>query len=141
MLRKILGFGCLTLIVAIGLFVYLLSQTELGQWAAGLLFVYGGAMLGGAIAHDTVPGTVTEINRMENPSAIAAGSLRFRYIDHEGVEEEEYRRVMYSTSKFRELEVGDEIRVWVCKDDPSIIKLVGYGTHEPESCGKVGAGE
>ena len=51
MLRRILGFGCLTLIVAIGLFVYLLSQTELGQWAAGLLFVYGGAMLGGAILY------------------------------------------------------------------------------------------
>ena len=134
MLGKIFGLGCLGLIVAIGVFVYLFSQTEMGQWAAGLLFVYGGAMLAGAAANDTVPGTVTEINRMENPSTIAAGSLRFTYTDHEGVEEEEYRRVMYSTSKFRELEVGDEIKVWVCKSDPSIIKLVGYGTHEPEKC-------
>ncbi|WP_394728994.1 hypothetical protein [Altererythrobacter sp. GH1-8] len=134
-MKRFLGCGCVGLLALLGLFAYLLMQTDSGEWILALILLYGGIMIGGAVAHDTVPGTVTEVRRIENPTAIQAGSVRFTYEDLDGNAQSAFRRVMYSTSKFEALEVGDEIRVWVCKSDPSVVKLVGYGTHEPETCG------
>lgn len=134
-MKKFLGCGCLGLLALLGLGGYFLTQTEFGEWIMALILLYGGIMIGGAVAHDTVPGTVTEVRRIENPTAIQAGSVRFTYTDKDGNTQSEFRRVMYSTSKFEQLGVGDEIKVWVCKSDPAVVKLVGYGTHEPEACG------
>ncbi|XUU60598.1 hypothetical protein ACRAQ6_13720 [Erythrobacter sp. HA6-11] len=117
-----------------GALAYFFTQTETGQWIGALILVYGGVMVAGAVAHDTVPGVVTEVKRIDNPTAIQAGSVRFKYEGADGTEQSEFRRVMYSNSKFEQLEVGDEIKVWVCKDDPTKVKLVGYGTYEPDTC-------
>ncbi|NVE93417.1 hypothetical protein [Altererythrobacter lutimaris] len=132
--KKLLGCGCLGLLLIGGALAYFVTQTESGQWLGALILLYGGIIVGGAVMHDTVPGVITEVKRIENPTAIQAGSIRFRYEDASGTTRTGFRRVMYSTSKFEALDVGDEIAVWVCKSDPAIVKLVGYGTHEPDQC-------
>ena len=137
MLRKFFSCGCLLLLLALGGLVWFATQTQEGQWLAALVILYSSIIIGGALAHDVIPGTVTELNRLDEPTSYSAGSLRFAYIDDEGRRQEEFRQVMYSTSKFRELIVGDEIDVWLCHDDRSKVKLVGYGTYEPENCGEV----
>ena len=42
---------------------------------------------------------------------------------------------MYPTPKFRSVEVDDPVDVWICKNDPAKVIMVGYGTYEPETCG------
>jgi hypothetical protein len=86
------------------------------------------------MAYDTVPGEVVALTRPENATIISAGTIRFAYTDDDGVRREEFRRVGQSTSAFRKLEVGDRINVWVCKNDRSKVRLVGYSTHEPDTC-------
>ncbi|MBS7670229.1 hypothetical protein [Croceicoccus gelatinilyticus] len=117
-----------------GAILFAFLQSDEGQWLMGLIIVYGGVMLGGAVAHQTVPGEVVDLNRIDPPNSYSAGSISFTYRDDEGVLHEERRRVMYATDKFRALAVGDEIKVWVCRNDRSRVKLVGYGTSEPQKC-------
>ena len=131
---KKLGCGCLVLIVLLAGLLFAFAQTELGQWLLAIVLLYGGVIVGGALIHDTQPGQVVELDKLAEPTSYSAGSLRFSYEDDDGVEHTEFRRVMYSTSKFRDLEVGDRIDVWVCKNDRTKVKLVGYGTYEPNTC-------
>lgn len=134
-MKKKLGCGCLVLLLLLVALVAGAMATDLGQWMAGLVLVYGGVMLAGALANDVVPGEVVEVKRAETPSAYYAGSIRFTYKDGEGNHQTAFRRVGLSTDKFRTLKKGDPIDVWVCKAEPAVVRLVGYGTHEPEVCG------
>lgn len=135
MITRRLTIGCLGLLTVLAGAGYLLSSTETGRTITGLVVVYGGAMVGGALAYEVVPGVVTEVRRIDPPTAYSAGRLAFSYIDDQGEQQIAWRRVMLSTPKFRDLEVGDKIAVRVCRDDRSIVRLVGYGTHEPQTCG------
>ncbi|MEZ5681728.1 MAG: hypothetical protein R3E14_10620 [Erythrobacter sp.] len=133
MIRKI-GFG-LGLAAALALtLLFAFSRTEEGKWIGALVGLYGGIIIGGAVAHDTVPGQVIDFNRPDPPTSYSAGSIRFTYQDEDGKTHEEFRRVMHSTAKFRDVEIGDPIDVWVCRNDRSVVKLVGYGTYEPGKC-------
>ena len=134
MLRKFFSCGCLLLLLALGGLVWFATQTQEGQWLAAMVILYSAIIVGGAMAHDTIPGTVTALNRLEEPTSYSAGSLRFSYEGVDGSRQEKFRQVMYSTQKFRELAVGDAIDVWVCRNDRTKVKLVGYGTYEPEKC-------
>lgn len=133
-MKKILGFSCLLVVVIVIGLLLASSQTEEAQWLTGLVSVFGGIMLVGALSHDVVQGEVVDFSRLDPPTAFSAGSIRFTYADDSGNLHEEFRRVMQSTDKFQKLEIGDSVEVWVCKNDRSIVKLVGYGTHEPKSC-------
>lgn len=135
MIRHLPKAGCLVLLAVFAGIGYLLVATDLGRTLTGLVVVYGGAMVSGAVSHETVPGVVTEIKRLDPPAVYSAGSLTFRYGDDEGKQRTASRRVVYSTPNFRNLNVGDEISVWVCRENPAIVRLVGYGTYEPETCG------
>jgi hypothetical protein len=133
--KRLLGLGCTGLLLVTALLTFAFSQSEAGRWAGGLLFVYGGTMISGAAAFETVEGSVTGINRLDPPTSFSAGSFTFSYTDHEGRTQEARRRVMMSTPRFRSMEIGDSVSVWVCRSDPSIVRVVGYGTHEPDRCG------
>lgn len=134
MLKKFLGCGCLIVLLVLGVAAYVGTQTEEGEYLLALIMLYGGVIVAGAAAYDTVPGTVTELNRLDPPTDYSAGSMRFTYTDDDGVERSEFRRIMYSASKFESVEVGDEITVRVCKYDRTVVKLIGYGSHEPGTC-------
>lgn len=133
-MKRLLGLGCTGSLLVTVLLTYAFSQSEAGRWAAGLLLVYGGAMLSGAAAYETVPGTVTGINRLDPPTSFSAGSFTFSYTDHEGRTQETRRRVMMATDRFRSLQVGDSISVWVCRSNPAVVRVVGYGSYEPDKC-------
>ena len=130
-----LGCGCLG-ITALTVFAsFALAGTELGKWLIGLVMIYGVAPVFVTMAHDVVPGEVVELKRLPEPTSYSAGSLTFSYVNADGVKRTESRPVMYPTPKFRGLEVGDPVDVWICKNDPAKVMLVGYGTYEAETCG------
>ena len=133
MARKI-GCGCLVTVLLLAGLLFAFAQTESGKWLVRLVTLYGGSMVAGAAAHDTVTGQVIDFNRLDPPTHYTAGSISFTYQGDDGTKHKEYRRVMYSTDKFRALKIGDAIEVWVCRNDRSKVKLVGYGTYEPEGC-------
>lgn len=133
MIRKA-GYGCIAIAVLAAALLFGLSQTELGQWLFGIVLVYGGAMFAGAVAHETVTGEVIALKRLDPPTDYSAGSISFSFEGDDGNIRKESRRVMYSTSKFRAVAVGDPIDVWVCENDRTKVKLVGYSTYEPEKC-------
>lgn len=133
------GFFVACLLLAGGLLLAF-SQSDEGKWLIGLILLYGGVTIVGAAAYDTIPGHVVDFNRLDPPTHYSAGSIRFSYQDDDGTEREQFRRVMHSTDKFRKLQVGDSIKVWVCRKDRTKVKLVGYGTHEPGTCGEKRSG-
>lgn len=134
MLKKI-GLGCLGFALVLVALLAGLAQTDSGRQVVGMARVFGGAMVATATAHDTVRGKVIALTRPEPPAQYAVGSIRFAYRGDDGVLRTESRRVITSTRKFRALKVGDGVDVWVCRDDRSKVKLVGFGTYEPERCG------
>jgi hypothetical protein len=134
MIRKIGCGGCLVVLGLVAVLLVLFARTEGGQTLLALVMLYGGVIFAGAMAHDTIPGEVIELRRSSQPDAIQAGSIRFAYRDDNGERREEFRRVMLSNPSFDKLKVGDRIEVWVCKNDRSKVKLVGYQTYEPEKC-------
>ncbi|GGD68898.1 hypothetical protein [Croceicoccus mobilis] len=142
-MKKALGCGCAALVLVVlgaAALIFALAQSDAGQWMMGLILVYGGAMLAGALAHDVVTGEVTDIYRSDVPGSINAGAIEFAYEDTDGIRHVEKRRVMYDASKFQTLRPGDPIEVWVCKNERGKVKLVGYGTYEPETCGALPGG-
>lgn len=133
-MKRTLGLGCLVPALLLAALLLGFAQTSMGASLLGLVTRFGGAMLGVARAHDTVAGEVTRVQRRDPPTLYAAGSIDFRWQDEDGTTHDETRRVIQPTEKFRRLRTGDRIAVWVCRNDRRRVKLVGYGTHEPQGC-------
>lgn len=128
--RKI---GCLGLIGAlvVGVFLLLL-QTELGKWVGGLLFVYGGAIVAGAMLYEQQTAVVVDVKSRDHP--MLNGMIAVEYTDSLGEQRTIRKNAMGRRGQLDDIDVGDTLSILVCRANPVSIKIPSLQTPGGEPC-------
>ena len=118
------SLGCLLVIV-----VFLVVAT----WPlAKMLWAMAVAMVGVASAHiamyDTTDGVVIEATDL-NPNMVFPRNVRVEY-EYDGEDYVGFTRLTPLPRLAKTMEVGDTVKVYVCREDPSKMKLVMTDTSD-----------
>lgn len=140
MLKKLIVWAGLSSLAIVAVLAFLVTQTELGKWTSGLLFVVGGSMVAMAQLYDVQTGTVTSIERAAKADAFISAQVKVAYVDSSGASRSAGKSIVHRPKALETLEKGDQLQILICRSDPSIIKIPSLPSIDSRKCEAPAAG-
>ena len=114
--------GCFTALAALGIAILTYATWPLGKIYFAMLLAMIGMASANLELYDTTEGVVIETSARD-PDKIFPRNARVRYA-YDGKGYVGFTRVTPLSRLNDTMEVGDTVKVWVCRSDPTAIKLV-----------------
>lgn len=134
MLKRLLGWFSLASLALVGAAGFFLTQTELGRWALGLVLVVGGTMAATGRTYETGTGTVTSIARTGARDSFISATVEVAYVDASGTSGSTRKQIVHHPPALETLKEGDEVKILICRSDPSIVKIPSLPSLELKRC-------
>lgn len=134
MLRKLIVWGGLSSLAIVAALVFFVTQTELGKWALGLVFVVGGSMVAMGQLYDVQTATVTSIERAAKADAFITAKVNVAYVDSSGASRSASKSIAHRPKALENLDEGDQVQVLICRSDPSIVKIPSLPSLDTKKC-------